>query len=158
MRLLENGATKLILANFLKTTTAWNFKKFFSVYPIRRLPKCIKTAALNTYVYPICSFFEKQREICNQIQGDLQLLTDQIRLSNCFYFLKIQALCIAIITTQKTRFPIYPPGMRRCSDVSFRSHKGRDVADHAKTSSRRRNWYVNETDLFEMSLRRLTGT
>ena len=40
---------------------------------------------------------------------------------------------------------IYPPGMRRCSDVSFRSHIGRYVADHAKASSRRRNWYVNET-------------
>ena len=28
-----------------------------------------------------------------------------------------------------------PPCMRRHSDVSFRSHIGRDVADHAKTSS-----------------------
>ena len=27
------------------------------------------------------------------------------------------------------------PGMRRRSDVSFRSHIGRDVADHAETSS-----------------------
>ena len=45
-----------------------------------------------------------------------------------------------------------PPGMRRRSDVSFRSHIGRDIADHAKTSSRRRNWYVNETDLFQTSL------
>ena len=53
---------------------------------------------------------------------------------------------------------MFPPGMRRRSDVSFRSHKGRDFTDHAKTSSRRRNWYVNETDLFETSLRRLTGT
>ena len=26
------------------------------------------------------------------------------------------------------------------------------IADHAKTSSRRHNWYVNETDLFETSL------
>ena len=32
-----------------------------------------------------------------------------------------------------------PPGMRRCRDVSFRSHIGR-------------NWYVNETDLFEAFL------
>ena len=53
---------------------------------------------------------------------------------------------------------ITPPGMRRRSDVSFRSHIGWDVSDHAKTSSRRRNWYVNETDLFETSLQRLTGT
>ena len=51
-----------------------------------------------------------------------------------------------------------PPGMRRRSDVSFRSHTGWDVSDHAKTSARRRNWYVNETDLFETSLRRRTGT
>ena len=47
--------------------------------------------------------------------------------------------------------------MRRRSDVSFRSYIGRDVADHAKTPSLRRNWYVNETDLFETSLRRFTG-
>ena len=53
---------------------------------------------------------------------------------------------------------INPPGMRRRSDVLFRSHIGRDIADHAKTSSRRRNWYVNERDLFETSLLRLTGT
>ena len=43
----------------------------------------------------------------------------------------------------------YPPGMRHRSDVSFRSHIGRDVADHAERSPRRRNWYVNEMDLFE---------
>ena len=48
--------------------------------------------------------------------------------------------------------------MRHRSDVSFRSHIGRDVAENAKTPSRRRNWYVNETDLFETSLQRLTGT
>ena len=41
-----------------------------------------------------------------------------------------------------------PPGMRRRSDISFRSHIGRDAADHAETSSRRRRWYMNETDLF----------
>ena len=33
----------------------------------------------------------------------------------------------------------FPPGMRRRGDVSSRSHVGRDVADHAKTSSRRHN-------------------
>ena len=48
--------------------------------------------------------------------------------------------------------------MRRLSNVSFRSHIGQDVADHAKTSARRRNWYVNETDLFKTSLWRLIGT
>ena len=47
--------------------------------------------------------------------------------------------------------------MRRRSDVSFRSHIGRDVADHAEILSRRHIWYVNETDLFETSLRRLIG-
>ena len=52
----------------------------------------------------------------------------------------------------------FAPGMRRRSDVSFRSHIGRDVADHAETSSQRRDWYVNETDLFETSLWRLIGT
>ena len=30
-----------------------------------------------------------------------------------------------------------PPGMRRRSDVSFRSHLGWNVADHIETSSRR---------------------
>ena len=29
----------------------------------------------------------------------------------------------------------YPPGMRRRSNVSFMSYIGRDVADHAETSS-----------------------
>ena len=48
--------------------------------------------------------------------------------------------------------------MRRRSDVSVRSHIGRDIANHTETSSRRRNRCVNETDLFEMSLRRLIGT
>ena len=42
--------------------------------------------------------------------------------------------------------------MRRHSDVSVRSDIGRDVADHDETSLQRRVWYVNETDLFEMSL------
>ena len=51
-----------------------------------------------------------------------------------------------------------PHGMRRPSDVSFRSHLGWDVADHAETSSKRRNWYVNKTDLFETSLRPLINT
>ena len=51
-----------------------------------------------------------------------------------------------------------PPAMRRRSDVSVRSHIGWDVAHRAETSSRRRNRYVNETDLFETSLRRLIGT
>ena len=41
------------------------------------------------------------------------------------------------------------PGMRRRSDVSFRSFVGGDVVDHGEMSSRRLNWYVNETDLFE---------
>ena len=48
--------------------------------------------------------------------------------------------------------------MRRRVNVSIRSHVGRDVADHAETSSRRRNRYVNEMDVFETSLRRLIGT
>ena len=53
---------------------------------------------------------------------------------------------------------ITPPGMRRRSNVSIRSHIGQDVADYAETSSQRRNSYVNETDLFETPLRRLNGT
>ena len=44
-----------------------------------------------------------------------------------------------------------PPGMQCRSDVSFRSHIDRDVANHAKTSSQHRNWCVNETDIFETS-------
>ena len=51
-----------------------------------------------------------------------------------------------------------PPGMRRRSNVSIRSQLGRDVVDNAETSSRRRNSYVNEIDLFKTSLRRLIGT
>ena len=47
---------------------------------------------------------------------------------------------------------ISPPGLQSCSDVSFRSHIVRDFADHAEASSRRRNWWTNETDLFEPSL------
>ena len=47
--------------------------------------------------------------------------------------------------------------MRGRSDVSVRSHICRDVADHAETSLQRRNRYVNETDLFETSLRRVIG-
>ena len=31
--------------------------------------------------------------------------------------------------------PPFQPGMRRRSNVSFRSHMGRDVADYAETSS-----------------------
>ena len=50
-----------------------------------------------------------------------------------------------------------PAGMRRRSDVSFRSHTSWDVIDHAGTSSWLPNSYVNETDLFETSLRRLTS-
>ena len=30
---------------------------------------------------------------------------------------------------------ITPPGMRRLSDVSLRSHIGRDVGDHVESSS-----------------------
>ena len=36
-----------------------------------------------------------------------------------------------------------PYGIQRHSDVSLRSYIGRDLADRAKTSSRRRNWNVN---------------
>ena len=64
--------------------------------------------------------------------------------------------CEFVEISKNTFFPEHL--MRRRSDVSFRSHIGRDVPHHANTSSQRRNWYVNETDLFETSLRRLTGT
>ena len=70
---------------------------------------------------------------------------------NDFYFIGIFILlCVLIL--------INPPSMKRRRDVAFRSYIGPDVADHAKTSSRRRNWYVNETDVFEPSLRRVVGT
>ena len=63
------------------------------------------------------------------------------------------------INNAKLYVPVvtFPPGMRRHSDVSFRSHIGRDVADHAETSSLHRSWYVNDTALFDTSLRRLIG-
>ena len=51
-----------------------------------------------------------------------------------------------------------PPDMQRRSDISFWSHLGWDVADRIGMSSRRRYWYVNETDLFGTLSRRLTGT
>ena len=51
----------------------------------------------------------------------------------------------------------YPPGMRRRSDVSFWSHLDWDVADRIETSSRRRYWYFNVTDLFGTLSRRLTS-
>ena len=54
--------------------------------------------------------------------------------------------------------PTFPPGMRRRSDVPIKSHIGWDVADHAAPSSQRRSKYVNETDIFEISLRRVIGT
>ena len=50
-----------------------------------------------------------------------------------------------------------PPRIQRRSNVSFRSHIGQDVTNHAETSSRGRNWYVIETDLLETSLGRLIG-
>ena len=50
------------------------------------------------------------------------------------------------------------PDAQRRRDVSVRSHISRDVADHAETLLRRRNKYVNETDLLETSLRRLIST
>ena len=46
--------------------------------------------------------------------------------------------------------------MGRRSDVSFRSQIIGDVADLAEMSSRRRKRNVNDTDLFETSMRRLT--
>ena len=48
--------------------------------------------------------------------------------------------------------------MRCRSDLSIRSHIGRNVTDHAETSSQHRDRYVKETDLFKTSLRRLIGT
>ena len=56
-----------------------------------------------------------------------------------------------IVQFETNKSNINPPGMRRRSDVSFRSNIGRDVADHAEMSSKRHSCYVNETDLFETS-------
>ena len=52
----------------------------------------------------------------------------------------------------------YLPDIRRRIDVSFRSHIGLDIMDHAEMSWQRRNWCVNEAGLFDMLLRRLIGT
>ena len=60
--------------------------------------------------------------------------------------------------TGSTNETLNPPGMRRRSDVSFWSHLSWDVADNIETSSRRRHWYVNETDLFGTLSQRLTST
>ena len=43
-------------------------------------------------------------------------------------------------------------------DVVATSHFCWDVADHIETSSRRRYWYVNKSDLFGTLSRRLTVT
>ena len=43
------------------------------------------------------------------------------------------------------------PGMQHGIDVSFMSFKDWDVADYSKISSRRCNWYANETDRFQVS-------
>ena len=51
-----------------------------------------------------------------------------------------------------------PTGMRCCSDVSFWFHLGWDVVDHIETSSQRRYWYVNKSDIFWTLSRRLTVT
>ena len=40
------------------------------------------------------------------------------------------------------RFELFPTGMPCRSDLSFRSHIGRNVADHAGKSSRLRNCYI----------------
>ena len=72
--------------------------------------------------------------------------------------LKTAQLLLTLSVNRSNRRIYYPPSMRRRTDISIRSHIGRDVADQAETSSRRRNMYVNETDLFETSLRHLTAT
>ena len=73
---------------------------------------------------------------------------------------KFLGKCLGSIISSITEhnINISSPNMRRCSDVSFRFHIGWDVADHAETSSQRRNWYLNATDLFEMSLLCLIAT
>ena len=65
---------------------------------------------------------------------------------------KKNSICVVLCFENKLSFQIYPPGMRGGSDVSIRFHIGPYVADHAETSSRRHNSYVNNTDLFETSL------
>lgn len=52
----------------------------------------------------------------------------------------------------------FPPSVRRCSNISVRPHIGWEVTDHAETSSRPQNWYVNEMDLFKMPLQRPIAT
>ena len=60
--------------------------------------------------------------------------------------------------TQGLDLNLPPTRHATCSDLSFRFHIGRDVADHAARSYRRCNWYVNESYLFETPLRRIIGT
>ena len=43
--------------------------------------------------------------------------------------------------------------MRRRNNISFKSHVGWDVTDHAETALRRRKWYVAKP--FETSSQRL---
>ena len=91
---------------------------------------------------------------CRWCKLNFQLLQDQLK--SCHFSKVIEAkrkyFYFLYVFLGIIGFRQHPPGIRSRSDVSFRSHIGRDVADHAETSSQRRDWYVNQTDLFEMSL------
>ena len=74
----------------------------------------------------------------------------------CLYILDL-LLLFSFLSNLENHYRTKPDGMRRRSDVSNRPHIGWDVADQAEMSSRLLNRHVNETDLFETSLRYLTG-
>ena len=102
----------------------------------------------------ICLITSKKhlhRKLCKDRTADIKLLEKELpqieQSSNYLAFLLIKCFCHLMVAV--------PHGMRFRSDVSFRSHIDRDFADHAETLSRCSNWYVNETDLFEMSSGRL---
>ena len=115
---------------------------------------------------PLCFFssnviyFQQKYHISMQI---FRLVIVSIKVCQIPYLIfetKSQLSCKICITIQchvLFHQRIYPPNMRRRSNVSVRYHISQNVANHAETSSRRLFRYVNETDLFETSLR-LIGT
>ena len=78
----------------------------------------------------------------------VHLVALELGLPTCYL---LPAVYVISGCNSSTVFHILERSHRRRNDVSFSSHVGRDVADHAEASSRRRDWYVNEKDLVETS-------
>ena len=71
--------------------------------------------------------------ICN-INKQIRFKTSMLRSESCEYTDMYIVVKGTINVTDRNN-NAYPPSMRVRSDVSFRYHIGRDLADHVKTSS-----------------------